>query len=321
MPFNLPKNPMKNENLYLIAVYSNQLRYNSRLKLFNEFVSYAQSCGAIVIPVEAAFADRPFVVTDSSNPNHVQVRTKQEIWNKENLINIGLRHLPHDWQYVAWVDADVMFARPDWVKETIHQLHHYDIVQMFSETIDVDDRYIQVTSNGSIPMKGMAYQYKQTGKILTAYGKHTGHCGYAWAATRKAIDTIDGLIDFSIIGSGDFQMACAFMQTIESSINLKWSEGYKQTLRQWGDRAALLKKNVGYVDGLLMHHWHGKKSDRGYMTRGRILVDNQFDPTKDLKYDWQGLYYLVDDGTERYINLRDDMRAYFRSRNEDGSNY
>jgi hypothetical protein len=111
------------------------------------------------------------------------------------------------------------------------------------------------------------------------------------------------------------------MADIEYSINPQWSEGYKNALRKWGIRAASLKKNVGYVDGLLMHHWHGKKSDRGYATRGKILVDNQFDPTKDLKYDWQGLYYLVDDGTERFVSLRDDMRAYFRSRNEDGSNY
>ena len=57
-------------------------------------------------------------------------------------------------------------------------------------------------------MKGMVYQYSQFGKILNAYGKHTGHPGYAWAITREAMDILDGLIDFSIVGSADFQMAC-----------------------------------------------------------------------------------------------------------------
>lgn len=307
---------MKN-NLYVITVVSNPLRYRSRIKLYREFAERVRVAGAILVTVEAAFADRDFEVTEAANPYHIQVRTKNEIWNKENLVNIGIRHLPHDWKYVAWVDADVMFTNPNWAMETIHQLHHYDVVQMFSETIDVDDRYNQITSNGSIPMKGMVYQFKQTGQILTEYGKHTGHCGYAWAATREAIETLDGLIDFSIIGSGDFQMACAFMDDIRRSTTFPCSKGYMDALIEWGERAKKLRRNVGYVNGMLIHHWHGKKSDRGYTTRWRILVDNQFDPSKDLKKDWQGLNYIIDDGTERYIGLRDDLKSYFRSRNED----
>jgi hypothetical protein len=276
--------------------------------------------GAILITVEAAFADREFKVTDSSNPHHVQVRTKHEVWNKENLINIGIQRLPSDWKYVAWVDADVMFVRPDWVNETIHQLHHYDVVQLFSETIDVDDRYNQVTKNGSAPMKGMVYQYHCTGKILSEYGKHTGHCGYAWAATREAIDVLGSLIDFSIVGSADFQMACAFLSDIEKSVNYPCSEEYLEKLREWGNNAKRLRHNIGYVEGMLIHHWHGKKSSRGYTNRWKILVDNKFNPYKDLAKDWQGLIYLVDDGTMRYIGLRDNLRSYFRSRNEDEPN-
>lgn len=310
---------MKNK-LYVITVVSNPMRYRSRIKLYREFAERVHAAGAVLITVEAAFADRNFEVTESGNPHHVQVRTKHEIWNKENLVNIGIRHLPHDWEYVAWIDADVMFARPDWVQETISQLQHYSVVQMFSETIDVDDKYIQVTKSGSVAMKGMVYQFKQTGQILNEYGKHTGHCGYAWAATREAMETLDGLIDFSIVGSADFQMACAFMDDILRSVTYPCSGHYKDALSAWGRRAALLRRNIGYVDGLLIHNWHGKKSDRGYQWRWKILVDSQYNPYYDLKKDWQGLNYLVDDGSERYIALRDALKHYFRSRNEDEPN-
>lgn len=306
-----------NNNLYVITVVSNPLRYRSRYKLYREFAERIHAAGATLITVEAAFADRPYEVTEDNNPNHIRVRTKSEIWNKENLVNIGLRHLPEDWQYVAWIDADVMFTRPDWVKETVHQLHHYQVVQLFSETIDVDDSFNQISKHGSIPMKGMVYQYHKTGEILNEYNKHSGHCGYAWACTRQAMELMDGLIDFSIVGSGDFQMACAFMDDIRRSVNYPCSPEYLSGLVAWGERVKKLRKNVGFVEGLLIHNFHGLKSSRGYSTRWKILVDNQFNPRTDLRKDWQGLNYLVDDDTDRYMNLRDELKAYFRSRNED----
>jgi hypothetical protein len=33
--------------------------------------------------------------------------------------------LPNDWKYVAWVDADVNFTNPHWVRVTVQQLQHY----------------------------------------------------------------------------------------------------------------------------------------------------------------------------------------------------
>jgi len=83
---------------------------------------------------------------------------------------------------------------------------------------------------------------------------------------------------------------------------------------EWQDRAnRFVKGNIGYVDGLLNHHWHGRKVDRYYSDRWRILVDNKYNPETDLKRDAQGLYVLMD----RSQGLRDGIRTYFRSRNED----
>jgi hypothetical protein len=82
----------------------------------------------------------------------------------------------------------------------------------------------------------------------------------------------------------------------------------------WENRAEKhIRRNVGYVPGLLLHHWHGKKRDRKYADRWKIIIDNDYDPHYDLKEDWQGLWQL----TDRSFKLRDDIRAYFRSRNED----
>src|SRR6185295_6285399 len=88
--------------------------------------------------VEIAFADRHFEVTSSTNPRHLQLRTSHELWHKENMVNLGVRHLlPRDWKYMAWVDGDVSFNNPNWALETIHALQHYKIVQPWSECVDL----------------------------------------------------------------------------------------------------------------------------------------------------------------------------------------
>jgi hypothetical protein len=46
-----------------------------------------------------------------------------------------------------------------------------------------------------------------------------------------------------------------------------------------------------------------------------ILRENRFDPARDIKRDWQGVWQL----TDRKPALRDGLRSYFRSRDEDST--
>ena len=89
--------------------------------------------------------------------------------------------------------------------------------------------------------------------------------------------------------------------------------GLGLSIRAWQRRAASLKRNIGYVEQHAIHHFHGSKSRRGYGDRWRILVDHAFDPHADLSRDWQGLWQLTPDKP----GLRDAIRNYFASRNED----
>jgi hypothetical protein len=89
-------------------------------------------------------------------------------------------------------------------------------------------------------------------------------------------------------------------------------------MKEWEARSERhIRRNVGVVKGLALHHWHGPKTNRRYGTRDKVLVDNQFNPDADLKRDWQGLYQLSDQHAPKSIKLRDGLRAYFRQRNED----
>jgi hypothetical protein len=302
--------------LYVVTPIINPSRYHSRYALYRDFEKYMTDAGAIVITVEAAYGDRDFEVTDAANPRHVRLRTNHEIWHKENLINIGVSRLPSDWKYLAWIDADVQFARPDIVAETIHQLQHFSVVQMFSQAIDLGPKHQSLRS-----FQGFVAQWVRHGGRASPDMEQYGgwHPGYAWACRRDAWDALGGLIDFAIVGSADRYMACALIGEITQSLSrgiVRACPTYTEWCFEWQARAeTCIKRNIGFVDGLLLHYFHGAKRNRGYSNRSAMLWNNRFDPAKDIKRDWQGMWQL----TDRKIRLRDELRAYFRSRDEDST--
>jgi hypothetical protein len=315
--------------LYIVTAISNPVRFQSRYRLYHDFAKRVKDAGATLVTVELAFGDRPFAITDRGNPYHLQLRTTYELWHKENLLNLGINRLSQlhpDWEYVAWIDADVEFARADWVHETIQQLQHHQVVQMFSHALDLGPNYEPLLTH-----KGFCYTYLNYPNFKDKNDDYCleGHPGYAWAARREAIDNLGGLLDVAILGAADKHMALALLGYVDRSISDKakahhkhkpLSVPYMEEIQRWEKRALKhIRKNIGYVAGTLMHYWHGRKAKRGYIERWKILVDHEFNPHIDLKRDSQGLYQLVDTGDERSLKLRDGIRKYFRSRDEDST--
>lgn len=310
------------KDFYVISVITNPERFAKRPKLFKEFMARMEKYGVNFYVVEATYGDRDFEVTDAGNPCHIQMRTDSELWHKENLVNVGISRLPANWKYVAWIDGDIDFIRPDWVLETIHELQHHPIVQLFEDAIDLgpDHQILQThKSFASCYKNGVPKKHVIEGGKLpycTTFKKVMGsywHPGYAWAATRDAINTTGGLLDFAILGSGDHHMACCLIGDGNYSCHKNISVGYRTMVLAWQARAARLHKNIGYIKGTIYHFWHGKKKDRKYSDRTIILTENVFDPTTDIHKDWQGVWSLY----EGHDKLRDQIREYFQSRNED----
>ncbi|MDR3406397.1 MAG: hypothetical protein P4L99_28185 [Chthoniobacter sp.] len=299
--------------LHVLTVITNPSRYASRYRLFADFARRVNEAGAVLHVAEAAFGERPHECHNLAAANHLQLRTDHEIWHKENLLNLLVARLPADWKYCAWVDADVFFARPDWVGETVHQLQHFSAVQMFSEATDLGP--------GETPFdqyRGFVKCYYERGKKDANNRYLSWHPGYAWAWRREALESVGGFFDTAILGSADQHMANGLIGRGRASINPKMHSNYLGEVDRWEARAERsIRRNVGYVPGLLLHHWHGRKANRGYLDRWKILVRHQYNPLTDLKRDSQGLWQLHDDGSDRLLSLRDEIRAYFRSRNED----
>lgn len=308
---------------HVIAVISNPVRFRARTELYRKFEKHMADSGASLYTVETAFGDRPFDVTEPGDPKDIRFRSFDEIWHKENMINLAIARLPEDWEYVAWVDADILFHNPDWIRETAQALQHYQVVQMFGDAIDLGPKGEPIQFHRGF-VKGYyeeGYQSpnfrdKKAGGYYGAGGisGYKAHPGFAWAARREAIEHLGGLIDWAILGSGDHHMAMGLIGEIDKTFPDQIASRYGDKMLRWQERAIkYLHKDIGFVEGTISHYWHGKKRDRKYKERWSILTGNNFDPDIDLKRDSQGLYVW----TDHNIRLRDDVRAYFRQRNED----
>lgn len=315
--------------LHVVTAITNPQRYYARYKLYQAFEKMCADAGVTLWTIELALRDRHHEVTCAGHPNHIQLRSPAELWHKENLLNIAISRLPEDWEYVAWIDADVTFARPDWATETVHQLQHYHMVQMWSHAQDVSSNWDLGTGKClSGPHQSFLCSYVNgtqfpkyladcnpggSGSSGTGAGRDW-HSGYAWAARRSAFSDLGGLGDIALLGSADHHMAAALIGKVERTIHGQMQQSYKDYWARWQARAEkYVKRNVGFVPGLLLHNWHGPKVNRRYVDRWRILVDEKYDYREDIKYDPQGVLQLTDSNRV----LRDKLRAYFAQRRED----
>ena len=319
----------EDQTLHIAACYSNPFRWRTRRELANDFRRHMMGLPNVQLHlIEIAYGDRPFDIADPATyPNDIALRTSTELFHKENLLNLAVARFPPGWQYGAIVDADFHFSRHDIALETIHQLQHYEFVQMFSSYTDLSGEHYGHGHRPIASNNGAVYNYIQNGmpagfgkggwavKGANGYGgTRVGATGGAWAFRKTAFNTVGGLLDRCILGHSDWFMFFGLLSEPAPDMhNASYSAGYQNYIAAWQQRASLLTKNIGYVDGHAQHHWHGSKTARAYGTRDKILVDHGYDPTTDVFQDWQGVLQL----STQKPRLRDAVRRYFITRSED----
>jgi len=296
------------DTLHVIAVTSNPCQFARRYILAREFLSrMEQEANVKVYVVELAYGDQQFYVTDKKNPRHLQIRGTIPLWHKENMINIGVKLLPSNWKAMAWIDADVEFENVNWAMDTLKVLNGCrDVIQLFSHAVDMN-KHMEAMS--IFPSFGFQYSKKSR---YGGTGINMWHPGYAWACTKKAYDRMGGLYEYSILGSGDHNMSFSFIGQPDKSLNVDTTNAYNESLRLFQKRAAQLR--LGYVPGVIRHHFHGAKKNRKYHERWQILVDNAYNPFIHITKNRDGLLVPTELCPQKML---DEILAYFAERNED----
>lgn len=345
------------QTLHLVLAYNNPFRWKSRRKLANDSIRHhLNSPNVHVYVIELAHDKRAFDFAELEtaglqNLTYIQMLGDCEVWHKENLINLAVRHFPKGWKYGAYWDADFTCTRYDWALETIHMLQHYQFVQLFNTYADVTGTK-STSDGGHRPYRintSFAYNFTHQEEFkaqrqhrlerrkleqgdahygidipmgdVFPWGLGPGATGGGWAWRRQAFTTVGGWPDRCVLGSGDWHSAFGLIGQFGLNVGPEQSHctpQYIQYVQNWITNAQRLNAHpgkgvIGCIDNFAVHHFHGSKLNRAYGERWQILKRNQFDPFADIVPDWQGVLRWT--GTKP--GLRDEVRKYFLSRNED----
>lgn len=309
---------MRSDMLHVVTAISNPMRWKSRIRLYREFEEHMLDSGVNLTVVECTYGDRPTEVAGNARVNHIHVRANAGalVWNKEPLLNIGISRLPGDAKYICTADADIKFRSKHWASETVHALQQYPVVQPWSDCYDLGPHGEHIDLHRSFCRLVHERKPIVQGPNAVNGPYRFGHPGYAWAWTRQALEWVGGLVETAGLGAADHHMAMGLIGRVDESIPGNIGDAYKTPLRLWQKRAmGHIAKNISYVPGTIEHSFHGAKGKRAYVDRWQTLITHGFDPAIDLKRNTHGVTELAGNKPE----LRHEIDAYFRSRDEDAN--
>ncbi len=222
----------------------------------------------------------------------------QKLWQKEAAINLAASMVPPEYDNIAWLDTDIWFANPDWVKATEQGLQTHDVVQLFTTACWVGpDGDVEINRQGSA-MAGLDHRWQS-------------HPGFAWAMRKPLWDKAGGLFPRTLSGGGDTVMALAMLnlpmwRSVENHLGAD-----RSLFDQWASNFKGI--STGYIPGKIIHEWHGSMEDRDYA--GRCLRVARVDVTKDIEI---APNKLLAWSAQAPAEIVQEVAAYFKSRQEDG---
>ena len=290
----------KDEMLFVIVPHFNPVKSKCRETLLLEFLERI-SLEPRVVPIVVQLAYPGQVHLNLARIvqgmfSDIRVHGQHVMFQKENLINIGLESVPRDCKY-AWIDADVAFTNPHWVRDTLNALNETPVVQMFGTTADLSPDYDAFPS-----LTGMVKYSKVGGNSLDVHP-----VGLAWAAHKGVVPK---LCDKAVLSGGDkftWQALRGDKQTrLEPSFCDEWNA--------WGAQFGPVE--IGYVPGTLLHYWHGSREHRQgrpERLKTECFKDVGFSVARDLKYNAFGVLEFVDPDCE----VARRAKELFASRQDD----
>jgi len=306
------------DELWLITSYFNPNSYQTKLANYKRFERVIRKSKLNLLTVECAFDDMNFELSPFQNV--LQVRTNSTMWQKENLLNLAIKHLPTSVNKVAWVDCDILFSNANWAIETAQLLDTVPIVQPYQKVIRLPQHHTYYRGEGDM-WDSFAYVWrKHPQRHHTGNFRLHGHTGMAWAARVELLKT-HGLYNGCISGSADHVMAHAMFGKFKdpcierilgpSKIRnklfryfLKWAYPFYEDV----------KGKIHFVPGQVLHLWHGEIENRQYLERHKELREIGFDPYNDLRFDNNGVWEWNSNKKE----LHHWAKKYFQLRLEDG---
>lgn len=283
------------KTMAIILVYFNK---QGSLRLINNLLFIKQMLDSANIPYfigEMSIAHLPFLFAESSNIFHFQ--SPDNMFYKENIINLMEPLLPPIYDKLCIMDADIIFDNSDWYNLISSKLNDVNICQPFSTAYWLNISYDDVI------LEKCSYLKKRIG----------GHEGFVWGFQRAWFNTYK-FPDGCFIGSGDTLFVKA---VFEKQI----FNQHQYIYHSWVKYIANLPSNISsdYLDMNIYHLYHGTINNRQYITKhtkfNNMLTNLKITALDELiEYNADGIMQW----RPNYSNLLNSfMQTYLSNRNDD----
>ena len=159
--------------------------------------------------------------------------------------------------------------------------------------------------------KGVGYLHQQSSTKINYDHLYNGHPGFGWAMTKLVYEQMGGIFDESILGAADSWTAYSFIQQVDTFLfllrDMNISKEIFKAAYKYQLKAKAHKFILSYINGTVLHAWHGPLSERDYLTKYRIYKKHGYNPKLDISRDNDGLISLSKKG-ER---MHDDLKEFY----------
>lgn len=246
-------------------------------KVKKNYLQFRRSFPYDITTVELALPHQDFFIEDS-----IKIRVSDEniLWQKERCLNIAIENLPSNTDSIAWVDTDIVFDNNNLLRDTYSQLEKHKVVQLFERC------YERPTVNPYNNNIGLGKA------IADDLDLELPAIGFAWAFRRDVLIE-DKLYDWDPVGNSDVLQMLTWLGSWGNAAILDLNMKYRKEFLLWAwDSYEKVQGDIGYVDGIVEHLYHGHHSHRRYRDRNKTLTKHNFIPSKDLRLDKNGIYSM-----------------------------
>lgn len=293
--FSMRYNEPIEKKMAVILVYFNK---QCSLRIINNLLFVKQMLDLANIPYfigEMSINGSPFLFAESSTIFHFQ--SPDNIFYKENIINLMEPLLPPIYDKLCIMDADIIFDNSNWYNLISSKLNHVNICQPFSVA-----HWLNISFDAVIQEK---YSYLKK--------KNGGHEGFVWGFQRAWFNKYK-FPSGCFIGSGDSLFVKAvFEKEIFKLHQYMYDSLYKYIVN--------LPSNISsdYLDMNIYHLYHGTINNRQYVTKhtnfNNILTHLKLTSSHEfIEYNADGIMQWK----PKYRNIFNSfMKEYLINRNDD----
>jgi len=286
--------------LAVITCFYSFAGYQRPIANLHRFLRQMRKDGAPVFGVEAYLPARPVQTRPYRGWKQIQVdRATQILWHKEALLNLAEKTVPEEYDAIAWIDADVWFSNPNWVRDTEVALESHDFAQLFKHARWTNLLGVQELLRPSVADCRLDHTWRS-------------HPGFAWAARRDVWREMGGLYPYALSGGGDVVVVSAIQGTMDRGAFSRHLGANHAPYLAWEPH--LRGRSLVSIPGDCWHEWHGTREDRDY--EGRTKRISKIDVVECLERAPNGLYRWTAAADPTLVK---EVAQYFMKRNEDGN--